>query len=145
MKRLFAILLLCTVVSIPAWAQTKSSAKEKQTPQMGTTMQGQVGPGMMGSQQMMNQMMPMMQQCQMMTGRQNMISQEMLSMMKDIVKMQEKMLANPNESEKQQMVQDMTNVMERIDRHMSMLNQMTGGQTTPKQQKQSEPGEKESK
>lgn len=145
MKRLFAVLLLCMVLSIPAWAQTESGAREKQTPQQGTTMPGQMGTGMTSGQQMMEQMSStliiMIQNCQ----KIQMMTWEILSTMKDMVKMQEKMLANPNASEKQQMVQDMTYMMERIDRYMSMMNQMMGGQMMPMQQKQSEPEKKEMK
>ncbi len=35
MERVFAVLLLSMVMSVPAWAQTESGSKGKQTPQGG--------------------------------------------------------------------------------------------------------------
>lgn len=130
MKKVYLVVLF-VLFATSAFAQMPQDSQRDKA-QAG--MPGQMGPGMMGGQmqQMMEQMMPMCQKMmqQMVLGP-NMMTNETLGTMKDILRIQQKMIMGSTDSEKAQMLQEISRLMERIDRQMSMLQQMMGGQTVP--------------
>jgi acyl-CoA thioesterase len=119
MKKVFAILLLCIAISIPAWAETES-AKEKQTPQ-----ESQTTPDQMAMdktiKQLKDQVSAMAQMCPKVMNQMD----GMLSAIKDMAKMQEKILmGSKDEERKQEWLK--YRITERIDELMKMMDQIMG-------------------
>lgn len=118
MKKLLAVLLFCMVLSIPAWALTDSGAEETQK-----TQEGMMVPGQMAMdktiKQLKDQISSMMQICPKVMNQMD----GMLSTMKDMAKLQEKILL---ESKDEMKKQEMSRITDGIDRLMNMMDQMMG-------------------
>jgi hypothetical protein len=118
MKQVFWVVTLLFILSGSVWAQSGAG----QPTDKGQMTHDMMGRGMMGG----DQQMPMRQH---MTGG-CMVMMDMMHMMKDMMRIQERMLTGASEADKKKMAQELSGMMERMDTMMSgMHNMQMGGMT----------------
>jgi hypothetical protein len=109
MKQLTIVVMMVLVFAISAQAQMDSS--------MHCEHEAQAGQGMMTET---CQHMPMMQHMM----KNKMMMQEMMGIIKDTLKMQQKMLEGVKSAEKKEMAKDLSRMMDKVDLMMSETKNM---------------------
>lgn len=122
MKRMIFAFLLVFIFVLPVHAGTDTPADTQRQMPCGMMMGGMASDGMQMPQGMA--MMPMcMSMMQQMSG-QGMAMQEMMYMMKDIIRIQEHMMAGVKKENKKNMSKELTRMMEKLDMMMSHMQGM---------------------
>ena len=109
MKKLIIVLMLVMVSVVSAQAQMDSN--------MHCAHEAQMGQGMMMDT---CQHMPMMQHMM----KNKMMMQEMMGVMKDTLKMQQKIVEGVKSAEKKEMVNELSRMMDKVDVMMSEMKEM---------------------
>jgi hypothetical protein len=133
MKRAIIVFAVVLLFGISAYAETDTKAAQKDQPAQGQQMmcpkmQQMQGQGMMQGGHQMPMMCPKMGQGM---GH-GMMAREMMQMMTDMLKMQQKMIRGLSPVEKKEMTAEIDKMMEKLDKMMSdtrgmMMHGMGGG------------------